>query len=73
MLELDLICIKNNILPSIIINRTLVDIIAGWRHALRSEWPFIIISSSSRHNNNNKQNTSRQIILLVEIKITLVD
>ena len=34
--------------------------VAGWRHALRSEWPFIIIIYygcgvvlSRRHNNNN--------------------
>ena len=25
--------------------------VAGWRHALRSEWPFIIINN----NNNNRR------------------
>ena len=29
--------------------------VAGWRHALRSEWPFIITNNSS--NNNAELNT----------------
>ena len=30
--------------------------VAGWRHALRSEWPFIIIIINGRHNNSSTYN-----------------
>ena len=28
--------------------------VAGWRHALRSEWPFIIIINDEYHTINNE-------------------